>query len=69
MTKPTWICAGCDDHFPIRSLDEFRFLCVEIYAVIGASRLKKTYELCPACQVKIVKWAQPDNWPRTNLNL
>ncbi|KKX27057.1 hypothetical protein YH62_21995 [Rhizobium sp. LC145] len=64
MAKPTWICAGCDVQFTTRKIDEWRVLRVEITSIGETSRLNEAFELCPDCQQRIVRLADPRNWPR-----
>lgn len=67
MAKPTWTCAGCDVEFTTRKIDEWRLLRVEITSIGETSRLNETFELCPDCQQRIVRLADPRNWPRQSL--
>lgn len=69
MAKPTWVCSGCDGLFATKKIDKWRTLRVEILSPGGSVRLRETFELCPACQIRIVDLADPRNWPRTKLGL
>jgi hypothetical protein len=69
MAKPTWSCSGCDGVFATRKIDEWRTLRVEILSAGGSVRLSESFDLCPDCQVRIVKLADPRNWPRAKLDL
>jgi hypothetical protein len=64
MAKPTWVCAGCDVQFKLRKIDKWRMLSVEILSASGSPRLSETFELCPACQQRIVTLADPRTWAR-----
>lgn len=65
MVGPTWICAGCDTQLPLRKIDKWRVLRVEITSVGGKHRLRESFELCPKCQLRLVDVADPRKWPRS----
>ncbi len=67
MAKPSWTCVGCNRQFKLRKIDVHRLIKVEIATVHGANLVSAAYELCPVCQQRIIKAANPTEWTCSDL--
>ncbi|WP_309084419.1 hypothetical protein [Chelativorans sp.] len=59
-----WRCDGCGAESNIRKIDEWRWVRVSITPRKDSALLASDFELCPTCQVRLLKWADPRSWPR-----
>lgn len=64
MKPPAWTCDGCRAEFETKEIDRYRRVRVNIAAVGGSARLDAEYELCPDCQARLVRLANPHDWEK-----
>lgn len=64
MEPPAWTCDGCRAEIETKEIDRYRWVRVNIAAVGGSTRLDAEYELCPGCQARLVRHANPHNWQK-----
>ena len=64
VARSTWECSGCGEVFAPKKNDKWRTVRVEITSVDGAPQLDEIFELCPDCQSRLMKLANPAKWPK-----
>lgn len=67
VTRSTWKCAGCGEAFAEKKNDKWRLVRIEITSVDGAPQLNDIFELCPNCQSRLLKLANPTKWPKAQI--
>jgi hypothetical protein len=55
LVNQTWLCEGCGDELPKTNRYELRTLQVVITRPNGRPVRSGSYELCPACQVRLIQ--------------
>jgi len=59
-----WRCQGCDIEMPLREIDALRRLHITLSHSNHPPIIAEVFELCPACQNRMISFADPRKWPR-----
>lgn len=61
--KSSWRCQGCGEITEMRENDVFRSLEISVKSSASSSeRLSISVDLCPACQLRLIRLADPREW-------
>ncbi|WP_163267598.1 hypothetical protein [Chelativorans alearense] len=60
--KKVWRCDGCGDERTLRKIDEHRIVAIVITSGPGETRFSRKCQLCPHCQLRLVRQADPMSW-------
>jgi hypothetical protein len=59
LVNQTWLCEGCGDELPNTKRYKLRTLQVAITRPNGRLVQSGSYELCPACQARLMQTCNP----------